>query len=109
VADHPARRRGRADRYWLAALFGVRFTGGIDWIRHFLQIAAAAVLIAIVAPYGCDGAPARASNRPRWSASQAAHMGETQTLLDVARKGPTAALQRLTGPACELGTTKPRR
>jgi uncharacterized membrane protein YeaQ/YmgE (transglycosylase-associated protein family) len=35
---------------WLAALFGVRFTGGIDWIRHFLQIAAAAVLIAIVAP-----------------------------------------------------------
>jgi uncharacterized membrane protein YeaQ/YmgE (transglycosylase-associated protein family) len=35
---------------WLAALFGVRFTGGIDWIRHLLQIAAAAVLIAIVAP-----------------------------------------------------------
>jgi uncharacterized membrane protein YeaQ/YmgE (transglycosylase-associated protein family) len=35
---------------WLAALFGVRFTGGIDWIRHALQIAAAAVLIAIVAP-----------------------------------------------------------
>jgi uncharacterized membrane protein YeaQ/YmgE (transglycosylase-associated protein family) len=35
---------------WLAALIGVRFTGGIDWIRHLLQIAAAAVLIAIVAP-----------------------------------------------------------
>jgi uncharacterized membrane protein YeaQ/YmgE (transglycosylase-associated protein family) len=35
---------------WLAALFGVRFTGGIDWIRHILQIGAAAVLIAIVAP-----------------------------------------------------------
>jgi uncharacterized membrane protein YeaQ/YmgE (transglycosylase-associated protein family) len=35
---------------WLAALFGVRFTGGIDWIRHLLQIGAAAVLIAIVAP-----------------------------------------------------------
>jgi uncharacterized membrane protein YeaQ/YmgE (transglycosylase-associated protein family) len=35
---------------WLAVLFGVRFTGGIDWIRHALQIAAAAVLIAIVAP-----------------------------------------------------------
>jgi uncharacterized membrane protein YeaQ/YmgE (transglycosylase-associated protein family) len=35
---------------WLAALFGVRFTGGIDWIRHLLQIAAAAVLIGIVAP-----------------------------------------------------------
>jgi Uncharacterized protein conserved in bacteria (DUF2252) len=27
-----------------------RFTGGIDWIRHILQIGAAAVLIAIVAP-----------------------------------------------------------
>ena len=35
---------------WLAALFGVRFTGGIDWIRHILQVGAAAVLIAIVAP-----------------------------------------------------------
>jgi uncharacterized membrane protein YeaQ/YmgE (transglycosylase-associated protein family) len=35
---------------WLAAVFGVRFTGGIDWIRHILQIGAAAVLIAIVAP-----------------------------------------------------------
>ena len=35
---------------WLAALFGVRFTGGVDWIRHLLQVGAAAVLIAIVAP-----------------------------------------------------------
>jgi uncharacterized membrane protein YeaQ/YmgE (transglycosylase-associated protein family) len=35
---------------WLAALFGVRFTGGIDWIRHILQIGAVAVLIAVVAP-----------------------------------------------------------
>jgi uncharacterized membrane protein YeaQ/YmgE (transglycosylase-associated protein family) len=35
---------------WLAAVFGVRFTGGIDWIRHILQVGAAAVLIAIVAP-----------------------------------------------------------
>jgi uncharacterized membrane protein YeaQ/YmgE (transglycosylase-associated protein family) len=35
---------------WLAAVFGVRFTGGIDWIRHFLQVGSAAVLIAIVAP-----------------------------------------------------------
>jgi uncharacterized membrane protein YeaQ/YmgE (transglycosylase-associated protein family) len=35
---------------WLAALFGVRFTGGIDWIRHILQVGAAAVLIAVVAP-----------------------------------------------------------
>jgi hypothetical protein len=35
---------------WLAAVFGVRFTGGIDWIRHILQIGAAAVLIAIIAP-----------------------------------------------------------
>jgi hypothetical protein len=35
---------------WLAALFGVRFTGGIDWIRHILQVGAAAVLIATIAP-----------------------------------------------------------
>ena len=35
---------------WLAAVFGVRFTGGIDWIRHVLQVGAAAVLIAIIAP-----------------------------------------------------------
>jgi uncharacterized membrane protein YeaQ/YmgE (transglycosylase-associated protein family) len=34
----------------LAAALGVRFTGGIDWIRHILQVGVAAVLIAIVAP-----------------------------------------------------------
>jgi uncharacterized membrane protein YeaQ/YmgE (transglycosylase-associated protein family) len=27
---------------WLASLLGVRSTGGIDWIRHILQIAVAA-------------------------------------------------------------------
>jgi uncharacterized membrane protein YeaQ/YmgE (transglycosylase-associated protein family) len=35
---------------WLAAVFGVRFTGGIDWIRHILQVGVAAVLIAVIAP-----------------------------------------------------------
>ena len=25
---------------WLAAVFGVRFTGGVDWIRHILQVGA---------------------------------------------------------------------
>ena len=35
---------------WLASLIGVRHTSGIDWIRHILQVAAAAVLIAIIAP-----------------------------------------------------------
>jgi uncharacterized membrane protein YeaQ/YmgE (transglycosylase-associated protein family) len=35
---------------WLASVIGVRHTAGIDWIRHLLQIAAAAVLIAIIAP-----------------------------------------------------------
>jgi uncharacterized membrane protein YeaQ/YmgE (transglycosylase-associated protein family) len=35
---------------WLATVFGVRHTSGIDWIRHFLQIGVAAVLIAIIAP-----------------------------------------------------------
>jgi len=35
---------------WLATVLGVRHTSGIDWIRHFLQIGVAAVLIIIVAP-----------------------------------------------------------
>ena len=34
----------------LASGMGVRDTAGIDWIRHVLQIAVAAVLIALVAP-----------------------------------------------------------
>ncbi|BFV56490.1 GlsB/YeaQ/YmgE family stress response membrane protein [Kitasatospora sp. CMC57] len=34
----------------LATAFGVRDTGGFDWIRHLLQIAVAAVLIAAATP-----------------------------------------------------------
>jgi uncharacterized membrane protein YeaQ/YmgE (transglycosylase-associated protein family) len=34
----------------LASGIGVRDTAGVDWIRHALQIAAAAVLITVVAP-----------------------------------------------------------
>jgi len=34
----------------LASAFGVEDTKGFDWIRHILQIAAAAGLIAVVAP-----------------------------------------------------------
>jgi uncharacterized membrane protein YeaQ/YmgE (transglycosylase-associated protein family) len=34
----------------LASVLGVRHTGGVDWIRHILQVGAAAVLIAMVAP-----------------------------------------------------------
>ena len=30
---------------WLASVFGVRHTSGIDWIRHIFQIAAAAVAV----------------------------------------------------------------
>ncbi|MEU1286621.1 GlsB/YeaQ/YmgE family stress response membrane protein [Kitasatospora sp. NPDC005856] len=33
-----------------ASYFGVRHTGGIDWIRHLLQVGVAAVLIAVVSP-----------------------------------------------------------
>ena len=44
---------------WLAAVFGVRFTGGIDWIRHILRVGAAAVLIAIVGPMSMRQWPAR--------------------------------------------------
>ncbi|MGW0561603.1 GlsB/YeaQ/YmgE family stress response membrane protein [Streptomyces sp. NPDC003016] len=34
----------------LASAFGVRDTGGIDWIRHIFQIGVAAVLVAFVTP-----------------------------------------------------------
>jgi hypothetical protein len=50
MANDPARNRGALIGNWLAAVFGVRFTGGVDWIRHILQVGAAAVLIAIIAP-----------------------------------------------------------
>jgi uncharacterized membrane protein YeaQ/YmgE (transglycosylase-associated protein family) len=35
----------------LASVLGVEATRGIDWIRHILQVAAAAVLISVVAPF----------------------------------------------------------
>jgi uncharacterized membrane protein YeaQ/YmgE (transglycosylase-associated protein family) len=34
----------------IASVLGVDDTNGIDWIRHIVQIAAAAVLITVVAP-----------------------------------------------------------
>ena len=34
----------------LASGLGVRHTGGIDWIRHILQVGVAAVLIGVVTP-----------------------------------------------------------
>ncbi|EFE71404.1 MULTISPECIES: GlsB/YeaQ/YmgE family stress response membrane protein [Streptomyces] len=34
----------------LASAFGVRDTGGVDWIRHIFQIGIAAALIAFVTP-----------------------------------------------------------
>ncbi|MFJ1754733.1 GlsB/YeaQ/YmgE family stress response membrane protein [Kitasatospora sp. NPDC088134] len=34
----------------VAGWIGVRHTGGIDWIRHFLQIGFAVALVAFVAP-----------------------------------------------------------
>jgi len=34
---------------WLASVFGVRHTSGIDWIRHIFQIAAAAVAVILAA------------------------------------------------------------
>jgi uncharacterized membrane protein YeaQ/YmgE (transglycosylase-associated protein family) len=33
----------------LASVLGVRHTGGVDWIRHILQVGVAAVLVAMVA------------------------------------------------------------
>jgi uncharacterized membrane protein YeaQ/YmgE (transglycosylase-associated protein family) len=34
----------------IAAIIGVRHTGGVDWVRHVLQIGAAVALIIVVAP-----------------------------------------------------------
>lgn len=34
----------------LASAFGVRDTGGIDWIRHIFQVGVAALLISFVSP-----------------------------------------------------------
>jgi uncharacterized membrane protein YeaQ/YmgE (transglycosylase-associated protein family) len=34
----------------IAAAIGVRHTGGIDWIRHILQVGVAIALVAIVTP-----------------------------------------------------------
>ncbi|HEY9437706.1 MAG TPA: GlsB/YeaQ/YmgE family stress response membrane protein [Streptomyces sp.] len=34
----------------LATAFGVRDTGGIDWLRHIFQIGIAALLIAFITP-----------------------------------------------------------
>jgi uncharacterized membrane protein YeaQ/YmgE (transglycosylase-associated protein family) len=35
---------------WLASKIGVRHTAGVDWTRHALQVASAAVLIGLVEP-----------------------------------------------------------
>lgn len=34
---------------WLASLLGVRSTGGVDWIRHILQVGVAAAGVAATA------------------------------------------------------------
>ncbi|MEV7216910.1 GlsB/YeaQ/YmgE family stress response membrane protein [Kitasatospora cineracea] len=43
----------------VAGWIGVRHTSGIDWIRHFLQIAFAVVLVAFVAPAWSKSRPGR--------------------------------------------------
>ena len=35
---------------WLASKLGVRHTHGVDWVRHALQVASAAVLIGVIEP-----------------------------------------------------------
>jgi uncharacterized membrane protein YeaQ/YmgE (transglycosylase-associated protein family) len=46
---------------YIASAIHVRHTSGIDWIRHILQVAAAAVLIALVSPFWAN----RSSRRLR--------------------------------------------
>jgi uncharacterized membrane protein YeaQ/YmgE (transglycosylase-associated protein family) len=43
----------------VASIIGVRHTGGVDWIRHVLQVGLAAVLIAAVAPVWASRNPSR--------------------------------------------------
>jgi uncharacterized membrane protein YeaQ/YmgE (transglycosylase-associated protein family) len=35
---------------WISSAIGVRHTGGVDWVRHALQIGAAMALIALISP-----------------------------------------------------------
>ncbi len=44
---------------YIASALHVRHTSGIDWIRHILQVGAAAVLIGIISPLWVN----RGSNR----------------------------------------------
>jgi uncharacterized membrane protein YeaQ/YmgE (transglycosylase-associated protein family) len=46
---------------YIASAIHVRHTSGIDWIRHILQVAAAAVLIVVVSPFWAS----RSSRRMR--------------------------------------------
>jgi uncharacterized membrane protein YeaQ/YmgE (transglycosylase-associated protein family) len=39
----------------IAGAIGVRHTGGIDWIRHILQIGVACALVALVGPFVMRG------------------------------------------------------
>ena len=48
---------------WIAGHIGVRHTNGVDWIRHILQVAAAAVLISLVTPLYLNRTRGRAGVR----------------------------------------------
>jgi uncharacterized membrane protein YeaQ/YmgE (transglycosylase-associated protein family) len=48
---------------WIAGHIGVRHTNGVDWIRHILQVAAAAVLISLVTPFYLNRMRGRAGAR----------------------------------------------
>lgn len=43
----------------IASWIGVRHTGGVDWIRHILQIGVAMALIAALAPVWANRAKSR--------------------------------------------------
>lgn len=47
----------------IASWIGVRHTGGIDWIRHILQIGVAMALIAAIAPVWANRGAAKAKTR----------------------------------------------
>lgn len=55
---------GAAVGNWIASGIGVRHTSGIDWIRHFLQIGAAAVVIAVIEPLWAARSSRWPSRRP---------------------------------------------
>ncbi|SNQ48516.1 conserved membrane hypothetical protein [Frankia canadensis] len=54
----------------IASAIGVRHTGGVDWIRHILQVGVAVGLVALVAPLWAARGGSRSHGRDRHTAGR---------------------------------------